>query len=62
MTLSKTQIEYEKIRYQKWFWIWERDLHWLAEMYGIRVRLVKKTVGTLRRGQANQVYAESVFW
>ena len=26
MTLSKEQIEYEKLRFKKWFWIWERDL------------------------------------
>ena len=26
MTLSKEQIEYEKLRFRKWFWIWERDL------------------------------------
>jgi hypothetical protein len=33
MTLSKAQIEYEKIRWQKWFWIWERDMHLLANRY-----------------------------
>lgn len=31
MTLSKEQIEYEKIRFQKWFWIHERDLLQMAK-------------------------------
>ena len=26
MTLSKSQIESEKPKFRKWFWIWERDL------------------------------------
>ena len=26
MTLSKEQIEADKLRFRKWFWIWERDL------------------------------------
>jgi hypothetical protein len=26
MTLSKAQIEIDKLRFRKWFWIWERDL------------------------------------
>lgn len=26
MTLSKTQIEHAKLKFRKWFWIWERDL------------------------------------
>jgi hypothetical protein len=30
MTLSIEQREYEKLRFRKWFWIWERDLLWLA--------------------------------
>jgi hypothetical protein len=33
LTLSKEQIEFNKVRWQKWFWIWERDLHWLANQY-----------------------------
>jgi hypothetical protein len=33
MTLSKQQIEHEKLRFQKWFWIWERDLLQMAREY-----------------------------
>ena len=33
MTLSKEQLDYQKLRYRKWFWIWERDLMWLARQF-----------------------------
>lgn len=34
MTLSKAQIADDpKTKYLTHFWIWERDLHWLAERH-----------------------------
>lgn len=30
MTLSKAQLEIDRLKWRKWFWIWERDLLWMA--------------------------------
>ena len=33
MALSKQQIEDQKFKFRKWFWIWERDLLELARRF-----------------------------
>lgn len=33
MTLSKKQIEVDKLKYRKWFWIYERDMLYLAKKF-----------------------------